>query len=119
MRLNDLPKIMIISLLCTILIEVLVAIILGIRNKKDLLNVVLVNFMTNPLVVSLPVYIMVRVGLNARYVVTIVLEILTVIAEGIVYKKYFKFDKINSFVISFILNFSSYFIGKIINYLIY
>ena len=119
MRLNDLPKMMILSLFCTVLIETLVAAILRIRNKKDLLNVILVNFMTNPLVVSLPVYIMVKFGLHARYAITFVLEFLTFVIEGLVYKKYFKYDKINPFIISFVLNFSSYFIGKIINYLIY
>ncbi len=119
MRLNDLPKMMVLSLFCTILIETVVAMVLRIRNKKDLLNVILVNFMTNPIVVSLPIYIMVKMGLHARYVVTIVLELLAFIIEGFVYKKYFKYDKINPFIVSFILNFSSYFIGKIINYLIY
>ena len=56
MLINELPKLMLRSLICTIIIELLVSIILGIRNKKDILNVILVNIITNPLVAVIPVY---------------------------------------------------------------
>ena len=56
MIINDLPIIMIKCLLITIIIEVLISILLGLR-KKDILNVILVNIVTNPLVVSIPVLI--------------------------------------------------------------
>ena len=44
------------ALVLTIIIEVAVALSLKVRDKKDLLNIVLVNFLTNPLVVSISVF---------------------------------------------------------------
>ena len=46
MLLYALPKIMIICLISTLLIECTIAFILGIRNKKDILNVFLVNVLS-------------------------------------------------------------------------
>jgi len=42
---------MLLCLFSTIIIEVLVAILCGVRDKKDILNIILVNAFTNPLVV--------------------------------------------------------------------
>ena len=55
MFITDLPKVMLICLVMTIVIECGIAIILGYR-EKDLLNVLLVNLLTNPIVSTLPVY---------------------------------------------------------------
>ena len=115
MRINDLPNIMIKCLLCTILIEVLIGIIIGVKNKKDILNIVLVNLLTNPVVVSIPIYIMVRKGMNARYYSLAILEVLTVFVEGFIYSKVFKYKKINPYLVSLILNIGSYLIGMVIN----
>ena len=117
MKLNDLPFIMIRALLVTIFVELIVSLIIGIRNKKDLINIVLVNIMTNPLVVSIPVYFNIKYGLIYRHVVLFILEILAVLSEGYIYSKYLNFKKINPYILSLILNISSYLIGCIINYL--
>lgn len=119
MRLNDLPVIMIRCLICTIIIEVVIALIIGIRNKRDILNVIIVNILTNPIVVSLPIYIMMRYGLKARLYSLYILEVLTVLVEGLIYKKVLSFKKINPFLVALILNLGSYFIGEIINRIIY
>lgn len=115
MLINELPKLMLRSLICTIIIEILVAIILGIKNKKDILNIILVNIITNPLVTAIPVYFNLFYSLRLRNIVLIILEILTLLFEGFVYKKYINLKKINPFILSLILNSSSYFIGEIIN----
>lgn len=115
MLLNDLPIMMLICLIITIISELVVAMIIKIRDKKDLLNIILVNCMTNPIVVSFPIYFYVVYGSMERKLCLVILEIFTVITEGIVYKKYFKFKKINPFTISLILNFSSYIIGEMID----
>jgi hypothetical protein len=117
MFIDDLPIIMVQCVLITEAVEIIVALIIGIRQKKDLLNVFLVNIMTNPIVVSLPVYLNVRYGLMERNISLVILEILTVLLEGFVYYKYFKFKKVNGFIISIILNISSFLIGEIINFL--
>ena len=106
---------MIKCLLLTIIIEIIIGIIIGIRDKKDLLNILLVNILTNPLVVSIPIYVLVKYGYNYQIISLIILEILTVIVEGLIYLKTLKYKKINPFIVSVILNLSSYLIGEIIN----
>lgn len=118
MTIDELPIVMIRCLLVTIIIELLVALILKVKDKKDILNIILVNTMTNPLLVSLTVYITYNRIFNIIASIAI-LELLVVIIEGFTYKKVLKYKKINSFILALILNFSSYFIGEIINYFIY
>ena len=108
MLINELPKIMIECLLLTIIFELTVSIIIGVRNKKDILNIILVNILTNPLVVTIPVYFNVKYGLLERNISLYILEIITVITEGYIYKKVLNYKKINPFVISLVLNLSSY-----------
>ena len=117
MTIDELPIVMARCLLFTMLIELIVALILGVRDKKDILNIILVNIMTNPLLVSVTVYITYNRIFN-RIASIVILELLIVI-EGFTYKKVLKFKKINPFILALILNFSSYFIGEIINYFIY
>ena len=118
MRIADFPKVMIICLLTTIVIECGIALIIGYR-KKDLLNVFLVNLLTNPLVSSIPVYFNYYYGLKERNIALLILEILTLFVEGFIYQKYLKNRKINGYLLSLILNMSSYGIGLIINEIIY
>ncbi len=118
MRVSDLPKVMLICLGCTVIIECGVALILGYR-KKDLLNVLLVNFLTNPIVSSVPVFFNYHYGLKARNIVLLILEILTLFVEGFIYVKVLKRRKINGFILSLILNLSSYLLGLVINSIIY
>lgn len=118
MNINELPLIMLICLSSTIMIELIMSLLLGIRNKKDILNVILVNIMTNPLVVSILMYITYYRLFNTTISI-IILEILVILTEGFTYKKVLTFDKINPYVLSLILNISSYFIGRVLNNTIY
>lgn len=118
MNINELPLIMLICLSSTIMIELIMSLLLGIRNKKDILNVILVNIMTNPLVVSILMYITYNRLFNTTISI-IILEILVILTEGFTYKKVLIFDKINPYVLSLILNISSYFIGRVLNNIIY
>lgn len=117
MLINDLPYIMLRALICTVVIEVCVALILKVKSRKDILNIVLVNCFTNPLVTSIPVYINIRYGLFQRHFTLAILEVFTLISEGLIYSKVLNYRRINPFVLSLILNISSYLIGVIINYL--
>ncbi len=114
MLISELPKYMIFCLVATIVIELCVALILGVKKRKDLLNVILVNIVTNPIVVTVPVYFNYVYGLQARNIVLYILEILTVIVEGFIYKKVLDYKKINPFILALILNISSYVSGLII-----
>ena len=118
MNINELPLIMLICLISTIMIELIMSLLLGIRNKKDILNVILVNIMTNPLVVSILMYITYNRLFNTTISI-IILEILVILTEGFAYKKVLTFDKINPYVLSLILNISSYFISGLLNNIIY
>ena len=118
MLISDLPKVMIISLTCTIIIEISIVLILKYRGK-DLLNVLLVNILTNPILNSSLVAINYYYGVNVRNVSLYILEIIVVIVEGCIYNKYLINRKINGYLLSIILNVSSYVIGTIINTIIY
>ena len=118
MSISDLPRVMIICLLCTIVIECGIALILGYR-KKDLLNVLLVNLLTNPVVSSVPVYFNYHYGLKSRNIVLLILEIVTLLVEGFIYVKVLKRRKINGFLLSLILNLSSYLIGLLISPIVF
>lgn len=117
MRIDELPMIMIRCLILTIIIETIVGLILGVRNKKDIINVILANIVTNPIVVSMPVLIYVYYGYKYQVVSLYILEVLTVIVEGFIYFKVLNYKKINPFLLSLFLNLSSYLIGELINYL--
>lgn len=112
----NIPYVMIKCLLFTILIEIIVALILKVKDNKDFINIILANCITNPIVVILPIFIQLKFGLTARWIVLILLEILTVLVEGYIYKKFLNYKKINPFLLSLILNISSYLIGEVINY---
>ena len=118
MLINDLPKVMIISLTCTLVIEISIAFILRYRGK-DLLNVLLVNILTNPLLNSVIVAINYYYGLKARNISLYIFEVLVVLVEGFIYHKYLERRKINGFLLSLILNVSSYVLGLLINEIIY
>lgn len=114
MRISDLPYIMARCLILTIIIEVLVAYLFGYR-KKDLVNIMLANIITNPIVVVVPVYFNIKYGLLERNIVLSILEILTVIVEGFIYNKYFNKRSMNTYKLSLILNIITYLAGEIIN----
>ena len=112
-------KILISSLVFTLIIELVIAKILKVKEKKDLINIVLVNIVTNPIVVLFPYVIGLYVGIKYRHISLFILELFAFLFEGLIYKKYFKYNRINPYVVSLILNLSSYLIGNIINNIIY
>lgn len=116
---NNLPSYMINSLLITLGIEGLMSVILGIRKKSDFIMVMLVNVLTNPIVVSFSFLAGFYFGLTANIITLIVLELAALACEGFIYSKTLSFKKINPYLFSFILNVSSYFLGQVINRFIY
>lgn len=115
----NLFKIMGVSLTLTIIIELVCALIMGVRNKKDIINVILVNILTNPLVVSISFFINLRYGLINKRIAMIFLELFAFLSEGFVYNKCLEFKKYNGFILSLILNVVSYTLGIFINLLIW
>ena len=64
---------MIKCLLCTIVIELLMAVIIKVKNNKDLVNIILVNIVTNPLVVSIPVVVLVKYNYKSSIIMLLIL----------------------------------------------
>lgn len=98
----------------TILIETIVAISIGIRNIKDIIYIILANIVTNPMVVSIPLLTAALYNQKVSRVTTIILEIITLVIEGYVYKKSLSNKNMNPYVLSFILNVMSFVIGLFI-----
>lgn len=105
------------SLVLTIIIELILGLILGIRDKKDIINLILVNVITNPMVVMIQTLLLKYFGHNVEIIGIIILEVLAVLVEGLIYKKVLKYKKINPILLSLILNVTSFFIGELINML--
>lgn len=102
------------SCLCiTIIVELVIGFFCGVRKKKDILLIILVNIITNPMVVFVVNLFKI---FSPRYVIVIliVLEVSAFVIEGIIYKKYLKKDT-NPFFLSLVANFSSYLGGKLIS----
>ena len=109
---------LLISLFLTIIIELTVSFIIGIRDKDDIKVVILVNICTNPIVVYIANCLMLFTNHFIYNIGVAILEILVVIVEFRLYKQYLKFDKLSPFVISLMNNVVSFLIGIIINYYI-
>ena len=116
---ENLPIVMLISLGITLIVEIVFAFLLKVRSLKDLINIFLANIVTNPLVVSISMYVNMEIGLTEKYFSLIFLEIFAVVVEGIIYKKYLKYKTLNPFIFSLTLNALSFFIGAYINQFIY
>lgn len=106
-------EIMALSLGLTIFLEGLCALVLGIRNKKDLLLLCAVNLLTNPVVVF--VYYMIKIYTFWNIIlVIIILETLAIVVEGNYFKKYG--DKITDpYFFAVFVNLFSFGVGKIIS----
>ena len=93
-------------LLRTVLIEGISAWLIGIRNRKDLILIVLVNVFTNPLLHLLArIFRTVLSGKTASVLVLAVLELLVIITEGWIFQKGSEMS--HPYRISFILNMCS------------
>jgi len=82
------------------------------RNKKDLLLVILVNILTNPIVVLSYWLIVLNTSLNTT-LVKIPLEIFAVVTEGYIYSKYAVEIK-HPYIFSLAANIFSFSVGVLI-----
>ena len=113
--LNELPLILLKYYIITVILEIFLAHFLKIRKKKDILNIILVNLITNP-PFSLAIFLInLFFGIKAYYICLIILEITIVLVEGKIYKKVLSYQKMNTYVLSLLLNLFSYLGGILIN----
>ena len=91
-------------LLLTILFETGAALCFGMRDKKDLLLVILVNLLTNPPLVLLSNFLMYYLGIGRGQLITyLILEVLVVYIEYRIYKACL-LSEFDPFKLSLILN---------------
>lgn len=107
-------EILLICLLITVAVEVLLALLLGYR-RVDLVYIILANVITNPLLNTTINYVEITVGKTGRLITLIIGEILAVLIEGTIYKKYIKNNKLNPYVLSLILNLITLGIGLVLD----
>lgn len=81
-----------VSLLLTLLLEVLAAFLWGLRGKKNFLPVILVNVLTNPAAVLLYWLYQVYAG-GSSVLVQILIEIVVVMVEAYVYRSFAADDR--------------------------
>ena len=116
--LNSLPWYMLQCLLITIIAECTLASIFKFK-LKDSFVILLVNVLTNPLLVSITFSVGIFFGNTYLGVTTFILELLVLVIEGFIYKKVLINKKINPYLLSLILNLTSYLTGGLINYIFY
>ena len=105
-----------ISLVLTIVFESGFFLAIGKRDKKDLLLLLLVNVITNPIVVLSFWLIVLFTNLNP-YIMLIPLELFAVLFEGYHYKKYGRSFR-RPYLFSLAANMFSFGIGELIQRLI-
>ena len=108
-------KTLFISLMITLVLELLFCIVAGVRDRKDLFLAVLVNVLTNPFVVSMNYLTLFYTRWNRTLVVG-VLEVGAVVVEGICYDKLGRKIK-HPYLLSLLANAFSYGTGLVINYI--
>lgn len=101
-----------ISLLLTLLLESIFGLIWGVKGKGDWLLLLLVNVVTNPIVVTL------HYCVSSFWGFTLVLELAAVTAEWLAYRKWGKTTH-PAFLFALCANVFSYFSGLLINYFIW
>lgn len=111
--LTRLVPVLVISLFLTLVFEVTYALIWGVRGRHDLWLVILVNILTNPIVVFVHYWVMLRTGWNVG-AATLLLEAGAILTEGVIYWKCGK-NISRPMLFSLSVNMFSYAVGELIN----
>ena len=99
-----------VSLLLTLVLEGVFGLIWGVKGRKDWLLLLLVNVVTNPIVVTL------HYCVSSFWAFTVVLEVAAVAAEWLAYRKWGHSTK-PAFLFALCANCFSYFSGLLLNLL--
>lgn len=111
--LAELLRSLLLSLTLTAALELGAALLLGIRARKDLLLILLVNVLTNPpLVLTLDLVYLTR-GMPPWYLIA-ALELSAVGVEALLFRRRLRYSRIPPLLLSFFLNALSYFGGLLL-----
>lgn len=107
------------NLLLTIIIELAISLILGIKEKKDINNIIIINCITNPILNIILLIIMYFISNNIIiYSLIFIFEIIVIYLEYLYYKNRIIFKNINILLFSIILNTISFMTGLIISFIL-
>ena len=112
----DIFHVMLWSVALTIAIELIVALLLGVREKSDIGYLIIINYITNP-IFNFAMYVISHYIFKNTMMIILVLigEVIVVLCEYKFLKNKLKFDRINPLLLSVILNIASVVLGHIIN----
>ena len=105
------------SFILTIIIEYIIVKLVFVK-KKVFISVLLVNMLTNPLIVYI-YNIMSLYSIAYKDIILVILELLAVICEGYVYKFLLDIDLKKALIVSFISNIVAYIIGILLSIYVY
>lgn len=111
-------KILLNNLLIVFVTELPLALLLGARSPKKITSVALINIITNPAIVYISLLTLFFAG-EWHTPVLIILEIAVLFIEGFTFSKFKTFDKKNPYLISIVLNATSFITGEIIEKVFY
>jgi len=114
---RDLLSALCISLVLTLILEVGFYLLICKRNKKDLLLVILVNMLTNPIVVLTYWLFYLNTNWNTT-LIKIPLELFAITVEGFYYNKYSQEIK-KPFIFSIAANLFSFSVGVLIQHFLF
>lgn len=108
--------VLLVALILTIIMELVTAFILGIREKQDLKVIIKANIITNPIVLFIIpfVYVFFLDSLISN-VIVMLLEIFVIIVEAKIFKKQLNYNKESPLMISVVNNIASFFLWIVIN----
>ena len=78
-------KSLIISLILTIIIELLISLVMGIRKKNDIITIIVVNILTNPIVVFIANLLNNYKNVLLYWSIVIIMEFIVIFIEGKIY----------------------------------
>lgn len=110
---------LIVSLLLTIIIEISISFIIGIREKEDFKVVFWTNVLTNPVVVYIANCVKLLNNNVIYNIIVFIMEVLVIIVEFSIYKKFLDYKKKSPLLISSINNIISFSLGIIISKIIF
>lgn len=110
-------KSLIISLILAIFIELLISILIGIRKRNDIITIIAVNTLTNPIVVFTANVLNNYEFVLLYWIIVILMEVIVILIEGKLYEKTLNFKQISGLLLSFINNIISFSIGLVISML--
>lgn len=102
-----------VSLILTVIIELIIGFLIGLRKKNELLLLILINILTNPLV-NLIDFLNASINLIDRNLLLLLLEIFVVFIEYLLIRLVLKYSNSKSLFISLAINLVSYFTGLLI-----